>query len=62
VVELTATRARTLDLVTQTLADNRDPASRAVTLLIDDSDFVAWARGAAAVAIQASFDRTVLRG
>jgi predicted NBD/HSP70 family sugar kinase len=51
-----------LDRVTQVLADHRDPSARAVTLLIDDSDFVAWARGAAAVAIQASFDRTVLRG
>lgn len=51
-----------IDDVKEALVDNRDPASRPVTLLIDDSDFVAWARGAAAVAIQASFDRTVLQG
>lgn len=43
---------RTRERVHATLADHRDPLSQTVTVHVDDSGFTAWARGAAAVAIQ----------
>jgi hypothetical protein len=36
---------------------DRDPRADAIELYVDDSGFTAWARGAAAVAIQASVER-----
>lgn len=39
------------------IAADRDPRSDPVEVHIDDSGFLAWARGAAAVAIQAALDR-----
>ena len=39
------------------IAAGRDPRADAVRLYVDDSGFTAWARGAAAVAIQAAVDR-----
>ncbi|WP_322411262.1 ROK family transcriptional regulator [Microbacterium invictum] len=39
----------------------RDPRADPVTLHVDDGGFTAWARGAAAVAIQAAVDRIDLR-
>lgn len=39
------------------IAAHRDPRSEPVNLFVDDSGFTAWARGAAAVAIQAAVDR-----
>lgn len=39
------------------IAEGRDPRSSTVRLHIDDTGFTAWARGAAAVAIQSAFDR-----
>ena len=35
---------------------HRDPEANAVRLLVDDSGFPSWARGAAAIAIQGTFD------
>lgn len=46
-----------LELVRQGIDTDRDPDATPVRLLVDDSGFGAWARGAAAVAIQASFGR-----
>ena len=37
------------------IAADRDPEGSPVDLVVDDSGFVPWARGAAAVAIQSSF-------
>ncbi|WP_109212103.1 MULTISPECIES: ROK family protein [Microbacterium] len=45
------------DRVRAAIAAGRDPRSDPVRLYVDDSGFVAWARGAAAVAIQAAVDR-----
>ena len=39
------------------IAADRDPRADPIDLYVDDSGFTAWARGAAAVAIQASLDR-----
>ncbi len=39
------------------LAADRDPEARPVEVHVDDAGFVSWARGAAAVAIQAAFGR-----
>jgi len=39
------------------IAAGRDPRAEPVSLFVDDSGFTAWARGAAAVAIQAAVDR-----
>ena len=39
------------------IAADRDPRADAIELHVDDSGFTAWARGAAAVAIQAAVDR-----
>lgn len=39
------------------IAADRDPDAEPVRILIDDPDFGAWARGAAAVAIQSAFGR-----
>ncbi|NYF16956.1 putative NBD/HSP70 family sugar kinase [Microbacterium sp. AK009] len=44
------------------IAAARDPRADPVALHIDDSGFAAWARGAAAVAIQAAVDRIDLGG
>jgi predicted NBD/HSP70 family sugar kinase len=41
--------------IQQGLSADRDPDAETVTLLVGDPDFGAWARGAAAVAIQARF-------
>lgn len=45
------------DAVRATVAAGRDPKASPVRLHVDDSGFTAWARGAAAVAIQDAFDR-----
>ncbi|MFD4959292.1 ROK family protein [Microbacterium sp. NPDC058389] len=45
------------DRVRAAVAAGRDPRAEPVRLFIDDSGFTAWARGAAAVAIQAAVDR-----
>jgi predicted NBD/HSP70 family sugar kinase len=45
------------DRVRRAIAAGRDPRAQAVQLYVDDSGFTAWARGAAAVAIQAAVDR-----
>lgn len=42
--------------VRDAIAEGRDPRSSTVRLHIDDTGFTAWARGAAAVAIQSAFD------
>ncbi len=39
------------------LAADRDPEARPIEVHVDDGGFVSWARGAAAVAIQAAFGR-----
>ena len=39
------------------IAADRDPRADPIALYVDDSGFTAWARGAAAVAIQAAVDR-----
>jgi predicted NBD/HSP70 family sugar kinase len=44
-----------LDAIHAAVAADRDPDAAPVRLLVDDSGFSAWARGAAASAIQASF-------
>ena len=44
------------------LAEDRDPDAAPVRLHVDDSGFDAWARGAAAVAIQSSLDRLRVAG
>ncbi|CAN7146930.1 ROK family protein [Microbacterium sp. LjRoot45] len=44
-----------------TLAD-RDPRADPVDIYVDESGFIAWARGAAAVAIQSAFDAFALGG
>jgi predicted NBD/HSP70 family sugar kinase len=44
-----------LDTIHAAVAADRDPDAAPVRLLVDDSGFSAWARGAAASAIQASF-------
>jgi len=43
------------DELRASLRADRDPEATPVRLLIDRSGFTAWARGAAAVAIQATF-------
>ncbi|MDF2575126.1 MAG: MarR family transcriptional regulator [Agromyces sp.] len=45
------------DRVRAAIAAGRDPRAEPVRLYVDDSGFTAWARGAAAVAIQAAVDR-----
>jgi len=44
-----------LDTISAALAGDRDPEAAPVALIVDRSGFSAWARGAAAIAIQASF-------
>lgn len=43
--------------VRETVAMSRDPSASEVHMHVDESGFTAWARGAAAVAIQAAFER-----
>ncbi|MEV4736846.1 MULTISPECIES: ROK family transcriptional regulator [unclassified Microbacterium] len=45
------------DEVRSAIAEGRDPRASAVRLHVDEGGFTAWARGAAAVAIQDAFDR-----
>jgi predicted NBD/HSP70 family sugar kinase len=45
------------DRVRAAIAAGRDPRADPVRLYVDDSGFTAWARGAAAVSIQAAVDR-----
>jgi len=45
------------DRVRAAISAGRDPRAEPVRLYVDDSGFTAWARGAAAVAIQAAVDR-----
>jgi predicted NBD/HSP70 family sugar kinase len=52
--ELTASQVRAA------AAGDRDPLAEPVEILVDDSGFSAWARGAAAVAIQAAVTRLAL--
>lgn len=44
------------ETVRNAIAEGRDPRSSAVRLHVDDTGFTAWARGAAAVAVQSAFD------
>ncbi|MFH8252273.1 ROK family protein [Microbacterium sp. B2969] len=48
------------DRVRRAIAGERDPRADPIELYIDESGFTAWARGAAAVAIQAAVDRLAL--
>lgn len=45
------------DAVRASIAEGRDPRASEVRLHVDESGFTAWARGAAAVAVQAAFER-----
>jgi len=45
------------DAVRAAIAADRDPRASEVRLHVDESGFTAWARGAAAVAIQSAFER-----
>lgn len=45
------------DVVRRAVAEGRDPRASEVRLHVDESGFTAWARGAAAVAVQAAFER-----
>ena len=45
------------DLALAALAEDRDPEASPVEVVVDDAGFVSWARGAAAVAIQAALVR-----
>ncbi|WP_019180596.1 ROK family transcriptional regulator [Microbacterium yannicii] len=45
------------DRIREVISAERDPRAEAVRLYVDESGFLAWARGAAAVAIQAAMDR-----
>lgn len=45
------------ETVRAAVAEGRDPKASAVRLHVDENGFTAWARGAAAVAIQDAFDR-----
>ncbi|NYD68616.1 ROK family transcriptional regulator [Agromyces atrinae] len=47
---------RTRSRVLEVLSEDRDPEALAVDVFLDDSGFTAWARGAAAVAIEAGID------
>jgi predicted NBD/HSP70 family sugar kinase len=49
--------AITEDRIRAAIRADRDPRSDEVRLYVDDTGFLAWARGAAAVAIQSAFDR-----
>jgi len=51
--ELAGTRIR------DAAAADRDPLAQPVEIVVDDAGFRAWARGAAAVAIQAAVARTL---
>lgn len=42
------------DRVRRAIAADRDPRAEPIAIFVDDSSFIAWARGAAAVAIQAA--------
>lgn len=48
------------DAVRAAIRERRDPEATAVRLLVDDSGFTQWARGAAAASIQASLARLSL--
>ena len=45
------------DIALAALAEDRDPEASPVELFVDDTGFASWARGAAAVAIQAALGR-----
>ena len=45
------------DLALAALAGDRDPEASPVEVVVDDAGFASWARGAAAVAIQAALGR-----
>ena len=45
------------DVALAALAEDRDPDASPVEVLVDEAGFVSWARGAAAVAIQAALGR-----
>ena len=45
------------DVARAALAADRDPEATPVAIHVDDAGFVSWARGAAAVAIQAALGR-----
>jgi len=45
------------DVAIAALAADRDPEASPVELFVDDAGFASWARGAAAVAIQAALGR-----
>ena len=45
------------DVALAALAEDRDPDAMPVEVHVDDAGFVSWARGAAAVAIQAALGR-----
>lgn len=45
------------DAVRAAISKDRDPRASEVRLHVDESGFTAWARGAAAVAVQAAFER-----
>lgn len=47
------------DEVMRVLAEERDPDARPISLVVDETGFGIWAKGAAAVAIQTSFDRSI---
>ena len=49
------------DVALAALAEDRDPEATPVEVHVDDAGFVSWARGAAAVAIQAALGRLRLR-
>ena len=47
------------DEMRSAITADRDPDGAPIELLIDDSGFTAWARGAAAIAIQSTLDSMV---
>ncbi|QAV70910.1 ROK family transcriptional regulator [Salinibacterium sp. UTAS2018] len=47
------------DEVLRVLHEERDPDAHPISLVVDETGFGIWAKGAAAVAIQTSFDRSI---
>ncbi|PJJ80854.1 putative NBD/HSP70 family sugar kinase [Salinibacterium amurskyense] len=45
--------------VMRVMNEERDPEARPLSLVVDETGFGIWAKGAAAVAIQTSFDRSI---
>ncbi|WP_010204881.1 ROK family protein [Salinibacterium sp. PAMC 21357] len=45
--------------VMRVIDEERDPDARPITIVVDETGFGIWAKGAAAVAIQTSFDRSI---